>query len=75
MLGEKKRFLRGFFPEKNARQKFAQEKKTRILPAAEEIFGSNNFWRHEEVFRGLFLDCYIIELKSVHDEAYLPSTG
>ena len=50
---EKKRFIRRFFPENFARQKFTQEKKGRILPAEESV-GSKISWRQEEILQGNF---------------------
>ena len=59
--------------EKKCLEKFPQEKKARILPA-EENFEPKISWRQEEILRGnftrKFLDHFIIELKSVQDEAY-----
>ena len=50
---EKKRFLRGNFPEQFPRPKFPHEKKARILPA-EEIFEPKISWSQEETLRGNF---------------------
>ena len=74
MSWEKKRFLRGNFPENFPRPKFPQEILARI-PPAEEILKPKISWRQEEILRGnftrKFLDHLIIELKLVP----FPSTG